>query len=537
MSVGQSCSLSGGFNIQESYNSRLQPNEIQASSAAGSAIDITYSFVDPSGGNAGHVNSINNNLNSGRSQTFTYDQVNRISSAATSSATAANCWGYSYGYDGAWGNLTGMLGASGYGACSGTVMSASANGNNQLTGFTYDAAGNTLDDGNIHNYIWDGESQLASANGVGYSYDGDGRRVAKVGSKFYWYGSGGEILAETDGSGNTLNEYVFFGGRRVSVLPSTGGPLYYGSDMLGTSRVMVQSDGTLCYDADFTPFGEERPYTSNCSQNYKFEGKERDTETGNDEFGARYYSWRFGRWLSSDWSSVPTPVPYANLTNPQTLNLYSMVSDDPESFADLDGHTDDTPVQSGTYSGSTPVVPTDNSNNSSETSQQGKLQAQQNKPQVDSNGNPTFKPPAPGLPAGVATVKYINGAPALSKKVEDKLIKEAGAPGVLTLSVGFTTNGKHAANSNHYAGTAADIDFVNGMPATQREYDRNSVATQTIDQLVDHANNSGAHEVFAPGAQIYKNGDPFTASTPAKQQELIQLHTTHIHVAVGGDDQ
>jgi hypothetical protein len=35
---------------------------------------------------------------------------------------------------------------------------------------------------------------------------------------------------------------------------------------------------------------------------------------------------------------VPVPVPYANLTNPQTLNLYSMVSDDPESFADLDGH-------------------------------------------------------------------------------------------------------------------------------------------------------------------------------------------------------
>ncbi len=74
------------------------------------------------------------------------------------------------------------------------------------------------------------------------------------------------------------------------------------------------------------------------SQVYKFEGKERDTETQNDDFGAREYSWRFGRWLSSDWSSVPVPVPYANLTNPQTLNLYSMVADDPESFADLDGH-------------------------------------------------------------------------------------------------------------------------------------------------------------------------------------------------------
>jgi RHS repeat-associated protein len=74
------------------------------------------------------------------------------------------------------------------------------------------------------------------------------------------------------------------------------------------------------------------------SQNYKFTGKERDPETNNDDFDARYYSSAYGRFLSADWSSAPTPVPYANLTNPQTLNLYAMVSDNPESFADLNGH-------------------------------------------------------------------------------------------------------------------------------------------------------------------------------------------------------
>ena len=36
---------------------------------------------------------------------------------------------------------------------------------------------------------------------------------------------------------------------------------------------------------------------------------------------------------------MPAPVPYANLTNPQTLNLYAIVRDNPESYADLDGHT------------------------------------------------------------------------------------------------------------------------------------------------------------------------------------------------------
>jgi RHS repeat-associated protein len=91
--------------------------------------------------------------------------------------------------------------------------------------------------------------------------------------------------------------------------------------------------GTLIHNDSFRRRGKRG------TQNYKFEGKERDTETGNDDFGARYYSNRFGRWLSADWSSIPDPIPYANFTNPQTLNLYAMVSDDPESFADLDGHT------------------------------------------------------------------------------------------------------------------------------------------------------------------------------------------------------
>jgi RHS repeat-associated protein len=169
-------------------------------------------------------------------------------------------------------------------------------------------------------------------------YDGDGRRVAKVGSKLYWYGSGGDILAETDTSGNTTAEYIFFGGKRIAMLPASSTPIYYVEDMLGTSRVITTNTGTVCYDADFYPYGGERPYTNSRAQNYKFEGKERDSETGNDDFGARYYSNRFGRWLSADWSSVPAPVPYANPSNPQTLNLYSMVADDPESFADLDGH-------------------------------------------------------------------------------------------------------------------------------------------------------------------------------------------------------
>jgi RHS repeat-associated protein len=70
----------------------------------------------------------------------------------------------------------------------------------------------------------------------------------------------------------------------------------------------------------------------------RFTGKERDTESGLDYFGARYYASSMGRWMSPDWSANEEPVPYSKLDNPQTLNLYSYVVNNPLSQLDDDGH-------------------------------------------------------------------------------------------------------------------------------------------------------------------------------------------------------
>ena len=64
-----------------------------------------------------------------------------------------------------------------------------------------------------------------------------------------------------------------------------------------------------------------------CAQ---FTGKERDAESGLDYFGARYYGSALGRFTSPDWSATPQPVPYAKLENPQSLNLYAYVLNNPE---------------------------------------------------------------------------------------------------------------------------------------------------------------------------------------------------------------
>jgi RHS repeat-associated protein len=339
------------------YSSRLQPCWLFASTSVilatstsctaidpgpGNILDLKYSFNLGAGDN-GNVMNITNNRDTNRTQTFTYDQVNRILTAQTSATTGPNCWGETFTMD-QWANMTAIGGLSAYTGCTQENLSVSATTNNQLsaTGLSYDLSGNMLTDG-LYTYSYNAESEIKSAAGVNYTYDGDGNRVQKSNGKIYWYGAGTEILDESDLSGNFTSEYVFFGGKRIARRDvASGNIFYYAEDMLGSSRTLVQAGQTTpCYDADFYPYGGERDIVNTCPQNYKFEGKERDTETNTDDFGARYYSSRFGRWLSADWSAVPEPVPYANLTNPQTLNLYAMVSDNPETFADLDGHGTD----------------------------------------------------------------------------------------------------------------------------------------------------------------------------------------------------
>jgi len=61
-------------------------------------------------------------------------------------------------------------------------------------------------------------------------------------------------------------------------------------------------------------------------------------ESGLDNFGARYYQSQSGRWLLPDWSAVPVPVPYAVFSNPQSLNLYTYVGNNPVNAMDADGH-------------------------------------------------------------------------------------------------------------------------------------------------------------------------------------------------------
>ena len=68
----------------------------------------------------------------------------------------------------------------------------------------------------------------------------------------------------------------------------------------------------------------------------EFTGKERDSESGLDMFGAKYDALSMGHFMTPDWSAKIEPVPYSKLDNPQSLNLYSYVLNNPLSNVDTD---------------------------------------------------------------------------------------------------------------------------------------------------------------------------------------------------------
>jgi RHS repeat-associated protein len=332
---------------------------------------------------------------------FSYDSLNRVT-LATDNQPANPSTNYCWGYD-AFGNRTIQGGSNqafavGSPAAPGTSPCQPASGasftstwanynttanNNQFSstsqavgGVTYDGAGNITYDG-VNQYLYDGDGRVCAVASspipgtttlTGYIYGADGQRVAK-GSITAWscdptlsgfktindyiLGPSGEQVSEI-GMNTATSTMVFqhtnvwAGGKLLATYDDDGIHFYF-NDPLGTRRAQTDYAGVLEQTCSSLPFGDGQ----NCSNStqfpteHHFTGKERDAESGNDYFGARYYASTMGRFLSPDWAAKITPVPYAKLDNPQSLNLYSYVGNNPLSRVDKDGHCSSPSVGKG----------------------------------------------------------------------------------------------------------------------------------------------------------------------------------------------
>jgi RHS repeat-associated protein len=235
----------------------------------------------------------------------------------------------------------------------------------QVGVMSYDNAGNLITDSYTGGggRTYDAENRMTSAQGSSsssnYTYDGEGKRIrrsvttgtgkgATTVETWQVYGLGGELLAEYPANGSPSTPQKEYGYRNGQLLVTAGPSAnirWLVTDHLGTPRMIFDQSGSLANVSrhDYLPFGEElfagtggrttaQGYTANDGVRQHFTLQERDMETGLDYMHARYYANAQGRFTTPD-------TLLGSLTNPQTLNRYAYVGNNPLSFSDPTGHT------------------------------------------------------------------------------------------------------------------------------------------------------------------------------------------------------
>jgi RHS repeat-associated protein len=312
---------------------------------------------------------------------YGYDNLNRLMSAAVSPVVDSDtyfCWSYDN-----WGNRLQQMGSNetisggGGSVCQGQSGAAtsveqttpSTANNNQLSATTqnanqgsgYDAAGDVTFDGNVH-YLYNANGQICAVESydptldtmimTGYIYDADGNRVAR-GMITSWgscdpsaNGFSTQSDYVRDQADNQLSEFVPDANGNIKLehtnvwaagtLMATDDDIethYYLNDWLGTRRVQTDYSGVVEQDCMSLPYGDSETCTPPPS-GALFTGKERDSESGNDYFGARYYASVTGRWLSPDRLNLTDD----RVLNPaNTLNKYVYGGNNPLKYVDPDG--------------------------------------------------------------------------------------------------------------------------------------------------------------------------------------------------------
>jgi RHS repeat-associated protein len=289
----------------------------QVTSAGGAVLyQASYDY-----GADARVTVVSSTTNPLSSLTFGYDDLHRLTSVAGGQSQT-------FAYN-ALGDMTSnsALGAYAYGDATHkhAVTAAGAKA------YAYDASGN-MTSGDGRTIAWDYDNHPTSVTQGGattsFAYDAAGARVKKVtaaGTTRYY---GPLVELKPDG---TWVKYVAVGKLLVARNESTG-KYYYHQDHLGSVRLITNAAQSVVNRYDYAAFGAlAGTPTEGLGNALGYQGHRRDAETGLVYMNARYYDPTLGRFISAD-TVVPDPG------NPQALNRYAFVYNNPISNVDPSGH-------------------------------------------------------------------------------------------------------------------------------------------------------------------------------------------------------
>jgi RHS repeat-associated protein len=318
---GPASGLSYGNGIVETRAFDLDYRATSIADASAKTMqNLSYSYDA-----ANNVTSVADGVTPGNSQSFGYDALNRLVTAAGGYGSLA------YAYDPVGNRLTSTAN-DGY--QSATVNFSYAAGSNRLAAlvqggttvrqFGYSASGNVASDLTLQAGAWVGYDlhynqgdRLAAvvtepafgkaAQSTSYAYDTFGQRLLKQapqGLRFYQHDLAGHLLEEgslANGSAAPERDYIYLGDRPVALLlPNSGALFFLHGDRLDTPQFATNGSERAEWKANYQPFGAIRPAILNLAQNLRFPGQYADQETGYYHNGFRTYAADLGRYLQSD---------------------------------------------------------------------------------------------------------------------------------------------------------------------------------------------------------------------------------------------
>ena len=249
--------------------------------------------------------------------------------------TASVPTGESFAYD-TIGNMTSKAGTA---LDYGTTTPKHAVKSHGTTTYSYDANGSLTAKG-TQTIKYDPEQRpILVQDGTSFhraAYDGDGVRRKRDDSNgtVHYLGGYERKLAADSNSSDTVTKYysASLGALSRPVAFRRGGTLHWvGSDHLGGTIRVLDGSFTALDGMRYKPYGEDRDTGSSLNTDRKFTGQTEDETAGLYWYASRAYDPAIGRFVSPD-PIVPAPG------NPQSLNRYSYVYNNPLKYTDPTGH-------------------------------------------------------------------------------------------------------------------------------------------------------------------------------------------------------
>ena len=159
-----------------------------------------------------------------------------------------------------------------------------------------------------------------------FVYDGDSNRVLRIGPE----GTTVYIGDYYEKQGSAVTKYYYVAAQRVAV--RVNGTLYFlHTDHLGSTTLLTDQSQQVVARLGYRPYGDTRYAIGNFPTDRRHTGQRWDSALALYDYRARYYDPLLGRFISAD-PLVPEPG------NPQALNRYAYVYNNPLRYTDPSGH-------------------------------------------------------------------------------------------------------------------------------------------------------------------------------------------------------